>query len=382
MFKRGSKIVITKSSAHGKSHPAVGDVGYLSDMHLFLVHRFILLEAFFHYYKSDKGRNKNRCERKHFIIDLGMKESFKKRLIYEGLNFSFLTGYYKSICLFPTIAIPKSTMISIVPDTQRFWYRRVNNKSFLINKQPLKIPYGQIALVNMPKNRLNEVPPAELKCWMQCQIPVLNTILLDTGTLRADRKNHIIDYLNSNNLVDSLNSSLDTVLLQISSEFGGYSFRSSNLINNDEFMSTESESLVRQIKLCEAIGKNVLIDSENYLIRNIVAANSRIYRTYANAVSAFIRDINRCDSITDAYKRASNTVMYRDGVKFITNVFFRRLFDTKPNRSNLEYLLSHAIIPWKITAVRKRLPLIEDIVKKAGQCSSSLNRLFDENLGV
>ena len=89
MFQRGQKILILESSASRRAHPAVGDIGYLNNMYLFFKDRFILLDMFILTYKSDIKAGKDRCERKRFLIDLGINERLRYKLSRTGLPKKF-----------------------------------------------------------------------------------------------------------------------------------------------------------------------------------------------------------------------------------------------------------------------------------------------------
>ena len=50
MFRRGQKIIITKSSAANNGHPNVGDIGYLNSVFVYPFYKLILVEIMLIYY--------------------------------------------------------------------------------------------------------------------------------------------------------------------------------------------------------------------------------------------------------------------------------------------------------------------------------------------
>ncbi len=90
MFQRGQKVIVVESSATGRSHPSVGDVGYLDNMYLFFRDKFILANAYFFHYRKD-DRPGERCEKKRFVIDLGMRRHFRHKLLKYGVPKTFFT---------------------------------------------------------------------------------------------------------------------------------------------------------------------------------------------------------------------------------------------------------------------------------------------------
>jgi len=171
MFDRGKPIVIIKSSATGKAHPNVGDKGYINNLYFYPLERFFLLDGFFFSYNKDK--EPCRCEKKRFIIDVGMDEELKKKLRITGLPRSFferLRGYgidknlYSCYCL-------TSPMLSL-------WNRhvKVTNTAKMRRLDPLtKIPYGQIRLLSLPQQSLTENFYV-FNAWLHSLTPILYDI--------------------------------------------------------------------------------------------------------------------------------------------------------------------------------------------------------------
>lgn len=87
MFLRGQRFVITESNTKGRTHPKIGDCGYIRNVVLFLDtvsgFHFTMVDAyFFKFYKDKEGR----CEKKRFVLSNDLDAMFKMRLL-KGLTY-------------------------------------------------------------------------------------------------------------------------------------------------------------------------------------------------------------------------------------------------------------------------------------------------------
>jgi len=191
MFQRGQKIIILESSAKSGTHPRAGDVGYLRNIYLFPKLRFILLNACFFSYNGD---NRNKVEKKKFIIDLKMNRDLRFKISHEGMPIKFFTNNIDSVNLSTTgyliKEIPIKSEHGITLDFISYpqmhsnygiWMRTKNKiATNPIENKVVKIPYGQIALFNAKFNHkysIAECSDVEFMAWLESTIPLLGSAL-------------------------------------------------------------------------------------------------------------------------------------------------------------------------------------------------------------
>jgi len=88
MFRMGQQILVTRSNLEAPRHPSVGDQGFLGNVFLFPLERFIIAEILFYLYLNNPG---NRCERKIVVVDLDKNSGYgpfpKMRQTSRLMNF-------------------------------------------------------------------------------------------------------------------------------------------------------------------------------------------------------------------------------------------------------------------------------------------------------
>ena len=190
MFQRGQKIIILESSADRKTHPRAGDIGYLDNMYLFINDKFILLDAFFFKYTIDNKQNKDRVEKKRFIIDLGMQKNLKFNMS-NGVPIKFFVNKYHINLTSTgyTIGVSKDTEniveYPLIYSNYGIWnsLRRSakdNSVNTHLSKELYKIPYGHITLFSNKYNskyKIEERSNNEFIAWIRSMTPVISSML-------------------------------------------------------------------------------------------------------------------------------------------------------------------------------------------------------------
>lgn len=186
MFQRGQKIVVLESSAKSGARPRAGDVGYLDNLYLFPRLRFILLDAFFFAYN---GANRNRAEKKKFIIDLGMCRDMRFKISHKGIPVRFFVNNIDLVNLSSVgyrIKTPNKgdrLLISYpqIHSNYGIWpHLKKRSEANFIEDKIVKIPYGQIALFNTKfdhKYSMVECDEIELIAWLRSMIPMIGSAL-------------------------------------------------------------------------------------------------------------------------------------------------------------------------------------------------------------
>lgn len=194
MFHRGQKIIVTESSASKRHHPSVGDIGYLNNMYLFYVDRFILLDAIFSSYKSDKSTEPSRCERKKLIIDLGINTRLQQKMLTTGMTKEFFL-YNKYVISLTAggyfISADRIINIPYIDGADGLWSRISNKAGKTTAKTPVKIPVGHIGLASTHSGRKGYIGQTDLKAWVRSMTPCLNAHIfeLPNTTVHASRLN-------------------------------------------------------------------------------------------------------------------------------------------------------------------------------------------------
>lgn len=360
MFQRAHKIVITESSATKRSHPAVGDVGYLNNMYLFFVNRFILLDAFFFRYKSDIKKDNTRCERKRFIIDLGMKKSLKRKLAIYGLSRKFfLENKYVVNLTVSGHIISDNNLVAELPSINSLWYKRYNKDGNLKLKPLTKIPYGHISLAPDRKKPIQSDGPNALRCWIECLIP-----LIESST--------VIRY--GDELPDnSFNAKVSSVYRRTLSRY------------------IHSRSDVNGLAL--TLHKNAPAGLGSMGERRVIVDMQMIH--------ALARSfLNNCDTsilthpLVNQGKRRFSSVWRNKGLtaiynypdisptatKALTGLFFRSVIMPGDTEKKLLIMSQNGAMPWGFGVIKSKAKKFKNIKRAADFSSAALNRIFEEDL--
>ncbi len=188
LFQQGQRIVVTSSTAKNERiHPAIGDMGYLSNAYLFYRNRFVLLDIFFFKYATDE-KGKLRNERKKFIVDLGMSGRLKYNLLTKGLSRKFFIDgkYVTNLTEYSHVANNNS----ILPHISCLWSRCYNRKDKTLIDEKSKIPCGQIAKAeDCRKLIVGSLGIKELQAWFSAVQPILKSpIVINSSTGRLGEK--------------------------------------------------------------------------------------------------------------------------------------------------------------------------------------------------
>lgn len=344
MFQRGQKIAILKSSASKKAHPAVGDVGYLNNMYLFFKDRFILLDAFFLSYKQDRKTGKDRCERKRFLIDMGMKDSLKYRLMEVGMPRKFFTNNSYTANLTPVNYTFADGHYREYPNTMFTWNRIHNNKGESLIDRKVKIPYGQIIALPNAKKPINEEGINALDNWMSCLYPVLS---VEMGLLR----NGMFEARTIGNMAASrYNNSLGEFLVD----------KNSDIIN---------AKAIEDMRMIQVLGKFLIDNCDRaFLKSNDVAVNKHRMKYIWGAPPV----VDKLIKITNDRKRLPKHV-----TKGLIGVFFRAILMNGDTKSQLTKLRISGILTWDKEYIQKVAKKIDKVKQEANSNSAALARIFE-----
>ena len=342
MFQRGQKIVVLESSASKRAHPAVGDIGYVNNMYLFFKARFILLDAFFLSYPTDIKNNIDRCERKRFLVDLGMTKNLKYKLRAKGLPRKFFieNNYVANLTPYGYTFEPMSYIES--PNITSMWLRIYNQKGNHMGESNTKIPYGQIAIVPNRKESITEKGKNSLGCWIQCLLPILSS---ETDAFPSNYLDVVtISSIVSNNHYRKL----------VPKHRRGKALTSGN-VNN----------VIKDMRLIQVMSKFFLdgCDSNFFVHPFLLDNRSSIRALWASA-----------GSISGTMEKAPEPVNYA-----LVGIFFRSIIMSKDIKNDLYKLKINNILPWsndKINTVAKKL---STIVQEADSNSAALARIFEED---
>lgn len=354
MFQRASKIVITESSAPNRSHPTVGDTGYLNNMYLFFADRFILLDAFFFRYKSDIKEGKTRCERKKFIIDLGMKKSLKRNLeVYGAPRKFFLENNYVA-----NLTVSRYGVDEEFPRIDSLWHnhhdRAGNNKS----KSLVKIPYGQIIPAPDSKKPIQSEGPDALRCWIRCVIPLV--------------ENSAVVMLGNDLLDDSLNKTICRLCRRmlpqhvhhIRDDINGpvLALPRSAL---ERLGSEDKRNIIMDMQMVRALSKSLLNNCDAAISDNVFVLRNKLYFSEEWRSYGITR---ACESTLSGAARA------------LAGLFFRSAIMAGNTEKKLFEMGKNGTIPWSNEMIKNRARKFEDIKRAANFGSAALNRIFEGDL--
>jgi len=359
MLRRGQRIIITESSAKGRTHPAKGDVGYLNNIYLFYKDRFILIDAYFFTFKSNIKKRTNRCEKKKFIIDLGMASSLRRKIQAVGLRRSWLNGnrYFINLASaayqiapggiieFPSINGPYGPLPSLFPS------------GYSSKDRPIKIPLGQIA--NMTGRYTLECRSChEIECWARCIYPLIDAHVLHFLTPNCD--SHSISFL-----IREIYTILRCVLK--GEDLGGY-LRFDGANPRDWGLRDVRRTVIEKLKEIQTLSEMYVINLDNKLKRTIkfgeaVALQSAWQKTGVLA-------------LVDSQQLAKLVVPAT--VEATVSALFRTILTSNNIERGLRRMKS--VIPWPGDTIKDRSAQFENIRRAAVSGSAALARIYEDNL--
>ena len=347
MFQRGQKVVILESSASRRSHPSVGDVGYLSNMYLFFKDRFILLDIFFLAYKSDIKNGKDRCEKKRFLVDLGIAKKLKYKLRQTGMprKFFIRNPYVANLASAGYLFDEHSYMES--PTTQSTWARMHNKQGKNLLNTCVKIPYGQIAVIPHAKRPLNKESTNTVRCWISSLAPLLAAKM---GPF-------------ANN---EYGSDVRTVYTIASSMY--YSRLGEILRNGIDINDKNVPGAIKDLRMIQVLSGSFLDKCDENLLRDRGLARHRgtvnIVWGAKKSIEALIGNNKISKSIADA----------------LVGMFFRSILTTRDTKGQLLKMKAGNFLPWPTAVINAKSKRLEEIKLKANSSSAALNRIFEEKL--
>jgi len=346
MFQRGQKIIILESSSPKRSHPAVGDIGYLNNMYLFFKARFILLDAFFLSYESDIRNNVDRCEKKRFLIDLGMKNGLKYKLREGGVPRKFFIANQQVANLTPHGYAFGQVDYMDSPSITSMWLRSYNNKGARLSSSNTKIPYGQIAIVPNLKTPINKEGKNALRCWIQCLLPILV----------AEVEMFMPSY-----------SDIPTVYnIANAKHYNGLHKLIPKRRRKEMLTNKSVASVIEDMRIIQVMSKFFLDGCDRNFLKSEVLAE---HRGIANAIWAAKEDIG---SIIGKVPRATSEALI--------GIFFRSLLMSRNTKDALNKMKVSRVLPWSNYATDAIAKKLENIKQEANSDSAALNRIFEERL--
>jgi hypothetical protein len=318
-----------------------------------------LLDAFFFRYGSDIKKNRARCERKRFIIDLGMKKSLKRNLeIYGVQRKFFLENNYVTNLTVSEYTIDDNARLLEYPNIDSLWYNHYNKASNRKSKSLVKIPYGQIMLAPDRRKSIQSDGPSALCCWMECIIPLVeNAVALRPGDNTPD-------------------NSFSKMVARI---YGGRLSRHVKRPKNDpdgmalalnrDIQSCLSpkgrHNLIMDMQMIHALSGSLLNNCDTSILKNsfVIRDKLRLSNTWkSNGL------IKAHESIRPASAKA------------LAGLFFRSVIMTGDIEKKLFELGATNIVPWSYQKIKIKAKKFGDIKRAANFGSAALNRIFEEDL--
>jgi len=407
MFQRGQKIIILKSSAKTKSHPNIGDIGYLNNIYLFPEHRFILLDGFFFNYKSGK-ENKNRSERKKFIIDLGMKSSFRYKISYQGVPVSFFArnddvvnlssvGYhlgkitqrsseihlldYPILCgnlgIWPGPRKKSKVKVTKFKDKILVKAEVKDEKVDEVKDKLVKIPHGQIALVSTRSDsnryQLETCDKNEFQAWLQSMIPVVSSMLeIFCSYTRIYNLNKMRDGC-FNKAYAAYSAWIAPYLsYTVSPGASSYCFPSSYRFRQDfgNVAVSAKKDIIKSVNFLKSLTNIFLSRLDLYFINYLIRTSRERSSFVINGiVEAWISE----GFLPSIPKIAEPAVPY---YQLLRSVFFRNLL-TDTSHGALRLLTNYLPKGWAEEAyLEEKAKIFENIRKASSSDSAALNRIY------
>lgn len=346
MFLRGQKILILESSASKRAHPAVGDIGYINNMYLFFRDRFILLDIFILTHKSDVKAGKDRCEKKRFLIDLGISKRLKYKLSQTGVPKKFFVRNSYIANLTPAGHIFDPHGYREAPNERSIWTRQHNKKFKSTLNARVKIPYGQISVIPNPKKPLEEESINTVKCWMKCLTPLL---VAEMGEFAYHSDNDV--------------RTVYGMVSYIYYTTFGKILRDKMVVDNKALPNTISD--LRKIQVLSGFFLN---NCDENLLKN---PELRKYRGIINVVWGAKGSIESLVSGHGIPKEVVNSLI---------GIFFRSLLTGENTKSRLLKMKAANFLPWSGASINTKSKILEEIKLKANSSSAALNRFFEDKL--
>lgn len=175
---RGQPIEILTSSATDRMHPIAGDKGFISNAYLCPNQKFIVCDIYFFRYGNE---TRTRCERKLFIIDLGMDKSIKYQLTtkYTRSNFQVMSENHVNLTA-TFLYLTSGTRFTYLKATPEMYgntslFRSSIRRSAVRSMEAkIKIPFGTVKCPVIPKELADSNMVLAL---FKAVRPVLNDIL-------------------------------------------------------------------------------------------------------------------------------------------------------------------------------------------------------------
>jgi len=359
MFKRGNRIMVVESTASGRSHPAVGDIGYLNNMFFFYRDRFILADAYFFHYKKD-STSKDRCEKKRFIIDMGIKKHFKAKLMSVGIPTQFFTLNSYKVNLTPVVYHSDSNCIMDVPNVigpYGIWTRKhktIKHTDTMLNRL-VKLPLCHIALasnIDGAKYDLATRSHNEVSAWFKSLIPVMS--------LASSFGSNIADVNNIHGKIVIAHGKMSGCLLMRLMKNGHTAYSMKPTLKRKGL-----SAVIRSMRQIQMLSEFLMEESDAHII-NTMGDHFMELKKYWK--------VGGLEKVVTDGHRASP---FSSGLPFI---FLRGLMMSSNTRNSLEHMLKY--IPWgnSTNSRMRKVSTAYVIGKEADNNSAALNRFFEEEL--
>ena len=353
MFYRGQKIIVTESSASKRHHPSVGDIGYLNNMYLFYADRFILLDAIFSSYKSDRSTEPSRCERKKLIIDLGISPRTRQKMITTGMVKKFFLNNKYVIPLTTAgyfVGADKVTNVPHMDGPDGLW-NRLNNKSGKITMgTSVKIPIGNIGLASAHSSRKEYIGHSDLKAWIRSMTPFLNAHMYELLTMggQSTIKHRANDLYMKLSLIFRTKDVSAGSFIQLSPD------RNLNDINRELLLDT-----MREFQILSFM--------------HINRSDDRVVNNLSPNFSATFRDtwsvLRNWNAGKDAYTWKHDIIL---------SIMFRAMFT--PGETHTKLIKIKKFLPISDSNLASMCGRIQMIRKEGVTSSAALARIFEEKL--
>ncbi len=361
MFYRGQKIIVTESSASKRHHPSTGDIGYLNNMYLFYADRFILLDAIFSSYKSDRSTEPSRCERKKLIIDLGISPRTRQKMITTGMAKKFFLNNKYVIPLTTAAYFVVANKVTNVPhmDGPDGLWNRLNNKSGKITMgTSVKIPIGNIGLASVYSSRKGYIGHSDLKAWIRSMTPFLNAHIYELPSMGITTKKLGSGQSTINHRANDLYVKLSIIFRTKDVSAGSFIQLSPNGNLNDINKKLLVDTM-REFQILSFMHTN---RSDDHIVSNLGVAFSSKFK---NVWSTY----RRWDIVDDEYT-------WKHAV--IVSIMFRAIFT--PGDVYTKMLKIKRFLPITENNLIDMCRRIQMIRKEGITSSAALARVFEEKL--
>jgi len=363
VFLRGQKVIVTKSTATKRSHPAVGDTGYIDNMFLFPELKCILANIFFCNYKKGGAR----VEQKHFIIDIGMSHS-NITLCKRADRLFFVSEPH--INLNPVLLVEHAShrygRIHSFPkliSTHGIWsgYSSKDNKRSAEENRKVKIPCGKIVLYKSSRKKRSDTDITELIAWLKSVMVEIHAATHLNSY--AFVYNHSSDF--------NIHSHLDSIWKYISPLFN-----KDHQLDNVDYLQVRDkqldvldksviESLVKSVSKMLSINRVYMSRLTDYFVNNSTESDKMI-----NAINNQLRYTSALKLMTKEHIRSE----YKKQCMFIASYIVRTLFTSSNVYHELSKLNGCLPASWDIEQISK---IAVDSNTEANNDCAALNRILD-----